>query len=91
MLLRIIGLTTGIIAGICIVLGIVLGIAGLIDTPDMDTGAIVLAVGVIAFYIAQIWLLRYSYRRKYAPGYWIAFVGTILPVIGVSLFFWIYA
>ena len=87
-LLRVIAYITIFFVAICIILGIVLVIAGWLEKP-MDTGAIILGIAIVFFYVAQFLLLRYSMKKRMAVGYWIAFAATVMPVLGTGLFFWV--
>jgi len=55
-------------------------IAGVMETPA-ETEAIWLGAGILLYYIADLFLLYKSYKKKHRPTHWVALVLGVLPVI----------
>jgi hypothetical protein len=55
-------------------------IAGVLETPA-ETEAIWLGAGILLYYIADLFLLYKSYKKKHRPTHWVALVLAVLPVI----------
>jgi Na+/proline symporter len=56
-------------------------IGGAMDEPDMDTEAIWLGIGVLLYFIADLYLLYRSYKKKHKPTHWVALVLALLPAL----------
>lgn len=79
---------TIIVCIVCFGCGIVLIIAGLLEKP-VDTGAVWLGAGVAAFYLADLYLLYRSYKKKHAPTHWVAFLFSVIPALAILIIVWI--
>lgn len=55
----------------------------------VDTEAIWLGIGVAAYFLADLYLLYRSYRKKHAPTHWTAFILSILPALIIVIIVWI--
>jgi peptidoglycan/LPS O-acetylase OafA/YrhL len=60
--------------------GILVG-AGALDEPAPDTGAIWLGAGILLYFIANLYLLYRSYKKKHRPTHWVAFILALLPTL----------
>ena len=56
-------------------------IAGALDEPTRDIEAIWLGIGVFLYFIADLYLLYRSYKKKHKPTHWVAFVLALLPAL----------
>lgn len=63
------------------VIGGFLLIEGMLDTPVKDTEAIWLGAGVLLYFIADLFLLYKSYKKKHKPTHWVAFLLALLPFL----------
>lgn len=81
-------LTVRIITIICISIAVItacwLIIAGLLEVPVKDTGAIWIGCIMLVYYAADCLLLYRSYKRKHAATHWVAFVFSLLPVLAIG-------
>ena len=55
-------------------------IAGVLETPA-ETEAIWLGAGILLYYIADLFLLYKSYKKKHKPTHWVAFILAVMPII----------
>lgn len=63
--------------------------AGLNEVSQPDMEAVWLGVATAAFYLANLFLVYYSYKKKHTPVTWVAFLLAILPVLAVLVIIWI--
>lgn len=87
-MLLIVRIITIIVSIAWLAIGIFLIVAGLQENPT-DTEAVWLGVGVILFYLANLYLLYRSYRKKHAPTHWVAFLFSIIPALAIWATVWI--
>jgi hypothetical protein len=80
-MLVIVRIITIIVSTAWLVAGGWLIVAGILDEPETDTTAIWIGVGVFAFYLANLYLLYRSYKKKHGPATWVAFVLSVLPAL----------
>ncbi|MBO9561403.1 MAG: hypothetical protein J7621_01470 [Niastella sp.] len=66
--------------------GVYLIVAGKMED---DTDAIWLGAGIAAYYLADLYLLYRSYKKKHAPTHWTAFLLSILPALIILIIVWI--
>ena len=72
----------------CFACGVVLTIAGLLEKPaDTDAGWI--GAGVCTYFLADLYLLYRSYKKKHAPTHWVAFLLGILPALVILIIVWL--
>jgi peptidoglycan/LPS O-acetylase OafA/YrhL len=60
-------------------------IAGFSDEPSVDKEAITIGAAIIIFYLANLYLLYYSYKKKNTPTHWVAFLLGILPAVAITI------
>jgi peptidoglycan/LPS O-acetylase OafA/YrhL len=58
-------------------------VAGMLEKPEADTGAIWIGTGIFVFYLANLYLLYRSYKKKHSPTHWVAFLLSILPALAL--------
>ncbi|WP_276479473.1 hypothetical protein [Paraflavitalea pollutisoli] len=83
-MLLVLRIITIIIAIACLVGGVWLIVAGVLETPA-DSEAILIGVGICLYYLADLYLLKRSYEKKHTPAHWAAFLLGLLPVLIVLL------
>lgn len=66
--------------------GVYLIVAGKMED---DTDAIWIGAGIAAYYLADLYLLYRSYKKKHAPTHWTAFLLSILPALIIFIIAWI--
>ncbi|MFT3827111.1 MAG: hypothetical protein QM731_24510 [Chitinophagaceae bacterium] len=88
MLLKIIKYITIAVSSLCIIAGLCLSVAGLLESP-VDFDAVWIGGAIALVYVGILVLLYFSTKRKYTPGYWVAFALSLLPIIGTLVFIWI--
>jgi hypothetical protein len=70
----------------CLAAGVFLIVAGMMEE---DEAAIWLGAGIAAYYLADLYLLYRSYKKKHAPTHWVAFILGILPALIILIIVWI--
>lgn len=88
-MLLVLRIVTVIISVGCLAISAWLIVAGLNDEPKPDMEAIWLGVAPAVFYLADLFLVYYSYKKKHAPVAWVAFLLAVMPVLAVLLLVWI--
>lgn len=82
-------LTTRIItifvSAICFVLGMLLIVLGLLEKPVADWGAVWVGAIIVLFYLANLYLLYRSYKKKHGPTHWVALILSILPPLCIFI------
>lgn len=84
-MLVIVRIITIIVSSAWLALGGWLIVAGILDEPQSDFGAIWIGIGIFAFYIANLYLLYRSYRKKHKPAQWVAFILSVLPALIITI------
>ena len=87
-MLLIIRIITIIVSIVWLAIGAYFIVAGLQSNPS-DTEAVWLGVGVILFYLANLYLLYRSYRKMHALTHWVAFLFSIIPALAIWATVWI--
>ncbi|AXY76721.1 hypothetical protein D3H65_23195 [Paraflavitalea soli] len=80
-MLVIVRIITIIVSAAWLVAGGWLIAAGILDEPETDFGAIWIGIGIVAFYLANIYLVYRGYKKKHKPVQWVAFILSILPAV----------
>lgn len=80
-MLLVLRIVTIIVAIAGLVGGVVLIVAGLNDEPAADWDAVMIGAGICLYYLADLYLLYRSYKRKHIPTHWVAFLLGVLPAI----------
>lgn len=88
-MLLVLRIVTIIISIACLAISAWLIIAGLNDEPKPDMEAVWFGMAPAVFYLADLFLVYYSYKKKHTPVTWVAFLLAILPVLAVLLIVWI--
>lgn len=88
-MLLVIRIITIIVSIAWLALGGFLIVAGILDKPEADIGAIWIGIGVFAFYLANLYLLYRSYKKKHSPTHWVAFLLSILPALAIIILVWV--
>lgn len=88
-MLLLIRIITIVIAVACLAIGAFFIVAGLMEKPVADTGAVWMGIGIMVFYLADLFLLYRSYKKKHTPAHWVAFLLSVMPVIAVLLIVWL--
>jgi peptidoglycan/LPS O-acetylase OafA/YrhL len=71
----------------CLACGVFLIVAGIMEGDDPD--AIWLGAGIAAYFLADLYLLYRSYKKKHAPTHWTAFILSVLPALIILIIVWI--
>lgn len=87
-MLLIVRIVTIIVSLAWLLAGTYLGILGLNDTPEKDWEAVAMGGGIILFFVANLYLLYRSYKKKHTPTTWVAFILAVLPAIAFIIFLW---
>ena len=87
-MLLIVRILTIIISIVGLACGMYFIIGGALEKP-VDTEAVWLGAGIAFFYLANLYLLYRSYKKKHAPTHWVAFLFSILPVLAIVITVWL--
>lgn len=87
-MLLVLRIVTIIVAGACLIAGGVLIGAGILDEPQADMSAVWMGAGIFSYFLADLYLLYRSYRKKHAPAQWVAFILAIMPAMIILGIVW---
>lgn len=75
---------TVLISIICLALGVMFIVLGLLEEPA-DWGAVWVGAIIVLFYLTNGYLLYRGYRKKHGPVHWTALILSILPPLVIYI------
>lgn len=84
-MLVIVRIITIIVSAAWLAAGGYLIIGGIMDKPEADYEAMWIGIGIFTFYLANLYLLYRSYKKKHSPTHWVAFLLSILPALVITI------
>lgn len=88
-MLLIVRIITIIVSAAWLVAGGYLIIGGSTEKPEADMDAVWIGIGMFGFYLANLYLLYRSYKKKHSPTHWVAFLLSILPALAILILIYI--
>lgn len=87
-MLLVLRIVTIIVAAACLFAGGYLIVAGLLDKPQADMEAVWLGAGISLYFLADLYLLYRSYKKKHVPTHWVAFIFAVMPAMIILGIVW---